>query len=35
MATHNIDNGSGGLDGSLVYELDRAEVCLTLPSVLL
>ena len=29
MATHNIDNGEGGLDGSLVYELDRSEVCLT------
>ncbi|KAF8969621.1 L-ascorbate oxidase [Flammula alnicola] len=25
MATHNVDNGSGGMDGSLVYELDRAE----------
>lgn len=27
MATHNADNGTGGLDGSLVYELDRPEVC--------
>ncbi|KAF8809049.1 L-ascorbate oxidase [Phlegmacium glaucopus] len=25
MATYNIDTGSGGLDGSLVYELNRAE----------
>ncbi|KAL9715391.1 hypothetical protein Ac2012v2_002054 [Leucoagaricus gongylophorus] len=24
MATHDIDSGSGGLDGSLVYELDRS-----------
>jgi len=27
MATHNVNNGTGGLDGSLVYELDRPEVC--------
>jgi hypothetical protein len=26
MATHNIDDGTGGLDASLYYELDRAEV---------
>ena len=26
MATHNVDDGSGGLDGSIVYELGRAEV---------
>ncbi|PPR01093.1 hypothetical protein CVT26_015999 [Gymnopilus dilepis] len=25
MATHNVDDGSGGLDGSLVYELGRPE----------
>ncbi|KAF8912080.1 L-ascorbate oxidase [Gymnopilus junonius] len=25
MATHNVDNGTGGLDGSLVYELNRPE----------
>ncbi|KAF9486235.1 heme peroxidase [Pholiota conissans] len=25
MATHNIDDGTGGLDASLYYELDRAE----------
>lgn len=25
MATHNVDDGTGGLDGSLVYELDRPE----------
>ncbi|KAF9479298.1 L-ascorbate oxidase [Pholiota conissans] len=25
MATHNVDDGSGGLDGSIVYELGRAE----------
>jgi len=25
MATHNIDDGSGGLDGSIVYELGRPE----------
>lgn len=25
MATHNVNNGTGGLDGSLVYELDRPE----------
>lgn len=29
MATYNIDNGTGGLDGSLVYELNRSEVRLT------
>lgn len=27
MATHNVDDGSGGMDGSLVYELGRPEVC--------
>lgn len=26
MATHNIDDGTGGLDASLYYELDRDEV---------
>lgn len=26
MATHNIEDGTGGMDGSLVYELDRPEV---------
>jgi hypothetical protein len=26
MATHNIEDGTGGLDASLYYELDRAEV---------
>lgn len=26
MATHNIEDGTGGLDGSIVYEQDRAEV---------
>jgi len=25
MSTHNVDNGTGGLDGSLAYELDREE----------
>ncbi|KAH6908314.1 heme peroxidase, partial [Coprinopsis sp. MPI-PUGE-AT-0042] len=25
MATHNAEEGTGGMDGSLVYELDRAE----------
>ncbi|KAF5358167.1 hypothetical protein D9756_001335 [Leucocoprinus leucothites] len=25
MATHNVDDGSGGMDGSLVYELGRSE----------
>ncbi|KAF9448021.1 L-ascorbate oxidase [Macrolepiota fuliginosa MF-IS2] len=25
MATHNVDDGSGGLDGSIVYELGRSE----------
>lgn len=29
MATHDVDNGLGGLDGSLVYELGREEVCFT------
>lgn len=28
MATHSVSNGTDGLDGSLVYELDRLEVCL-------
>jgi len=32
MATYNILNGTGGLDGSLVYELDREEVCLSVIS---
>ena len=26
MATHNVDDGTGGMDGSIVYELGRAEV---------
>lgn len=26
MATHNVDDGTGGLDMSIVYELDRGEV---------
>ena len=26
MATHNVDDGTGGLDGSIVYELGRPEV---------
>lgn len=25
MATHNVDDGTGGLDGSIVYELGRTE----------
>ncbi|PPQ93259.1 hypothetical protein CVT25_015257 [Psilocybe cyanescens] len=25
MATHNVDDGTGGLDGSIVYELGRPE----------
>ena len=29
MATHYVSNGTDGLDGSLVYELNRSEVCLT------
>lgn len=31
MATHNVDDGSGGLDASLRFELGRPEV-LTLDS---
>jgi hypothetical protein len=27
IATYNNDNGTGGLDGSIVYELGREEVC--------
>ena len=27
MATADVSNGTGGLDGSIVYELDRAAVC--------
>jgi hypothetical protein len=26
MATHNITDGTGGLDASIFYELDRPEV---------
>ena len=26
MATHNIADGTGGLDGSIQFEEDRAEV---------
>jgi len=26
MATHNVDDGTGGMDGSIVYELGRSEV---------
>ncbi|KAE9398666.1 heme peroxidase [Gymnopus androsaceus JB14] len=25
MATHNVDDGTGGLDASIMYELDRAQ----------
>ncbi|KAK1229569.1 hypothetical protein PQX77_007395 [Marasmius sp. AFHP31] len=25
MSTHNVDNGTGGLDASLAYKLDRAQ----------
>ncbi|PPQ63257.1 hypothetical protein CVT24_006782 [Panaeolus cyanescens] len=25
MATHNVDDGTGGMDGSIVYELGRSE----------
>ncbi|KAL0571283.1 hypothetical protein V5O48_010674, partial [Marasmius crinis-equi] len=25
MATHNVDDGTGGLDGSILFELDRPE----------
>ncbi|KAL0063921.1 hypothetical protein AAF712_009111 [Marasmius tenuissimus] len=25
MSTHNVDDGSGGLDGSIIYELDRPQ----------
>jgi Peroxidase len=32
MITHDASTGSGGLDGSIAYELGRAEVCLVLPS---
>lgn len=28
MATHNVDDGTGGLDASIFFELDRAEVFL-------
>lgn len=28
MSTYNVDNRTGGLDGSLAYELDREEACL-------
>jgi hypothetical protein len=28
MATHNVDDGTGGMDGSIVYELGRPEVSL-------
>lgn len=26
MGTHNVDDGTGGLDASIFFELDRAEV---------
>jgi hypothetical protein len=26
MATHNVEDRTGGLDGSIVYELERPEV---------
>jgi hypothetical protein len=32
MITHDVSTGGGGLDGSIAYELGRAEVCLVLPS---
>ncbi|KAJ8091184.1 hypothetical protein PM082_004160 [Marasmius tenuissimus] len=25
MSTHNVDDGTGGLDGSIAYELDRPQ----------
>ena len=27
MANHNVDDGTGGVDGSIVYELGRPAVC--------
>jgi len=27
MATHNIEDGTGGMDASIRFELDRPEVC--------
>lgn len=33
MATHNVDDGTGGLDASIVYELDRARVGPVHPTV--
>jgi hypothetical protein len=33
MATHDATTGTGGLDGSIVFELDRPEVsCARVPS---
>jgi hypothetical protein len=26
MATHNVDDGTGGIDMSIAFELDRPEV---------
>ncbi len=26
FATHNVTDGTGGLDASIIYELDRAQV---------
>lgn len=33
MATHDVDDGTGGLDASIVYELDRARVGVYYPTV--
>ena len=34
MATHNVDTGEGGLDASIYFELDRAEVGKSMQTVL-
>ena len=33
MATYNIEDGTGGLDASLQYEMGRPEVCLMLNDI--
>jgi len=34
MATHNIEDGTGGMDVSIKFELDRPEVCAFTPNIL-
>lgn len=33
MATYNIEDGTGGIDASILYELDRSQVMLLIGAI--